>query len=69
MQTAQHTKLLSVTAQFLPEDGDVRVGTPDGRTILLGGLSPLALPDVLMAPCFSMSGVKWGVSGLIEVGD
>lgn len=35
---------------FLPEDGDVFDGTPDGRAILLGGLSPLTLPDVLMAP-------------------
>lgn len=35
---------------FLPEDGDVFDGTPDGRAILLGGLSPLTLPGVLMAP-------------------
>lgn len=41
---------------FLPDDGDVRDGTPEGRTILLGGFSPLALPDVLMAPCLSMAG-------------
>lgn len=47
---------------FLPEDGDVFDGTPDGRPILLGGLSPLTLPGVLMAPCLSMvSGDLWGV--------
>lgn len=47
---------------FSPEDGDVFDGTPDGRTILLGGLSPLILPGVLMAPCLSMGkGDLWGV--------
>lgn len=39
----------------LPQGGDVLDGTPDGRAILLGGLSPLALPGVLMAPWLSMS--------------
>lgn len=34
----------------LPEGGDILDGTPDGRAILLGGLSPLALPGVLTAP-------------------
>lgn len=38
----------------LPEDGDVLDGAPDGRAILLGGLSPLAFPGALGAPCFSM---------------
>lgn len=50
---------------FLPEDGDVLDGTPEGRTILLGGLSPLTLPGVLMAPCLSMG--RWG-PGQIKVG-
>ena len=40
--------------RVLPEDGDVFPGTPDGRAILLGGLSPLALLDVLMAPRLSL---------------
>lgn len=39
----------------LPEDGDVFDGGPDGRAILLGGLSPLAFPGPLVAPCFSMT--------------
>ncbi len=43
-----------VANNFLPEDGDVFVGTPAGRAILLGGLSPLTLPGVLKAPCLSM---------------
>ena len=47
--------IVARTAWFLPEDGDVLVGTPDGRTILLGGLSPLTLPGVVMAPCLSMA--------------
>lgn len=41
-------------AESLPEDGDVLAGAPDGRAILLGGLSPLAFPGTLGAPCFSM---------------
>lgn len=50
---------------FLPDDGDVLDGAPTGRTILLGGLSPLTLPDALMAPCLSSGrGEACGVSGL-----
>lgn len=40
--------------ESLPEHGDVLDGAPDGRAILLGGLSPLVLLGALGAPCFSM---------------
>lgn len=54
--------IVNYFSDFLPEDGDIFDGTPDGRPILVGGLSPLTLPGVLIAPCLSMiSGDLWGV--------
>lgn len=49
---------LLVRLTLSPLDGDVLVGTPDGRAILLGGLRPLALAGVEAA----------GLSMVLEVG-